>query len=156
MTVTTSPENSYKMLLLHRIIVFILDLVACGKSVLTHMLTLLGFPWNTLPKTASEHLSPYWRFFYASFLKPHATISINSQRDALESFYSSQAEAYDVTRARLLKGREDMLSLAAAQLKFREGREDMPTHRIWVDVREAHRLILCDYTYLLDWRRDRI
>ena len=68
-------------------------------------------------------------------------MSINGQRDALESFYSSQADAYDVTRARLLKGREDMLALAAAQLRFREDWEDMPEHRIWVDVRELHQTV---------------
>lgn len=111
--------------------------VACGKGTLAHILTLISFPWTTLPKTASEHLFPYWSFFYATFLKPHSTVSTNSQRDALENFYSSQADAYDVTRARLLKGREDMLSLAAAQLKFREGREELPKHRIWVDVRKV-------------------
>lgn len=132
------------MFLLNRVLVFILALVACGKRILTQILILFGFLWTTLPKTASEHISPYWRFFYASFLKPHATVSANGQRDALESFYSSQADAYDVTRARLLKGREDMLSLAAAQLKFREGRKDMPKHRIWVDVRAPQSTMPCD------------
>lgn len=132
MTGLIVPEKSLKMPLLNRIFIFIMALIAGGKKI--H-----GFPWTTLPKTASEHLFPYWRFFYASFLKPHTTVSTNSQRDALENFYSSQADAYDVTRASLLKGREDMLALAAAQLKFREGREDMPKHRIWVDVREPLR-----------------
>jgi hypothetical protein len=132
------------MLLLSRIFAFMLASVACGKRILAHALTLLGFPWTTLPMTASEHLSPCWRFFYASFLKPHSTISTNGQRDALESFYSSQAEAYDVTRAGLLKGREDMLSLAAAQLGFREGREELPKHRIWIDVRKSHPTRQCD------------
>ena len=127
------------MLLLNRTFVLIVALVACGKSVLAHILTILDFPWNTLPKTACDHLFPYWRFFYASFLKPHTTVSTDGQRDALESFYSSQADAYDVTRARLLKGREDMLSLTAAQLRFRESRGNMPKNRIWVDVREPHR-----------------
>jgi hypothetical protein len=126
------------MPLLNKIFGFILSSVTCGKAILAHLSTLLGFPWNAFTKKASEQLSPYWCFFYASFLKPHATVLTNGQRDALESFYSSQADAYDVTRARLLKGREDMLSLAAAQLKFRERREDMPKHRIWVDVRDSH------------------
>ncbi len=142
------------MLLLNSFFVFVLAVVGCGKRILAHILTLLSFPWTTLPKTASEHLLPYWRFFYASFLKPHTTVSTNGQRDALESFYSSQADAYDVTRARLLKGREDMLALAAAQLKFREGGEDMPKHRIWVDVRAPPPTMPFDQTYPLDWRRD--
>jgi hypothetical protein len=89
----------------------------------------------TLGATASDHLVPYWRFFYASFLKPHVLDSRNGQCDALEGFYSSQADAYDVTRVRLLKGREDMLSLAAAQLKFRDAGKPGLRDLIWVDVR---------------------
>jgi hypothetical protein len=128
------------MPLLEGIVGFILALADFGRTALICILTLFGFPW-TLSRTAYEGLYPYWSFFYASFLKPHTTVSTNGQRDALESFYGSQADAYDVTRARLLKGREDMLSLAAAQLKFREGVEDMAKHRIWVDVREHHLVI---------------
>lgn len=121
---------------LNGIFVFILALVACGKNILAYIHTSLGFSQIALPKAVSEYLVPSWRFFYVSFLKPHTTVSTNGQQDALESFYSSQADAYDVTRARLLKGREDMLSLAAAQLKFRECRTEMPKHRVWVDVRQ--------------------
>jgi hypothetical protein len=124
------------MTLLINIFAFIVALVTCGTRIVTHILTFFGAPWTILPKAASEHLLPYWQFFYASFLKPHTAVSTNGQRDALESFYSSQAAAYDVTRAQLLKGREDMLSLCAAQLKVRENWEDMPRNRIWVDVRK--------------------
>lgn len=126
------------MLRLKGIFAVILALMAYVKKVLGLIFTLLGFPWTTIPKTASENIFLYWSFFYASFLKPHTSDSTNCQRDALESFYSTQADAYDVTRAKLLKGREDMLCLAAAQLKCRDSRGDMPKHRIWVDVREPH------------------
>ncbi len=120
----------------NRVLVLAFTVGTCCKYIFVSLLQLLGFPSTAILKTASEHLVPYWNFFYASFLKPHTAVPTDGQRGALESFYSSQADAYDVTRARLLKGREDMLSLAAAQLKYREGVEDMLEDRIWVDVRE--------------------
>jgi hypothetical protein len=126
------------MSLLKSFFVFIIALSAYGKKLLAKILALLCLPSTVFPTTAHKYLLPYWRFFYASFLKPHTGPSTSGQRDALESFYSGQADAYDVTRGGLLKGREDMLSLAAAQLKFREARGDMPKDRIWVDVRENH------------------
>jgi hypothetical protein len=81
-------------------------------------------------------------FAYACFFKPHAADKGRkpSQQDALESFYSSQAGAYDATRGTLLRGREDMLALVAAQLRFKAAQaEANPKNgkekRIWVDVR---------------------
>lgn len=133
-------KKCFRMSLLKGMVDLILALVVCGKNILIYILTSLGFRL-TLPKTVYERFYPYWSFFYASFLKPHTTVSTNGQRDALESFYSSQADAYDVTRANLLKGREDMLSLAAAQLKLREGKRDMPAHRIWIDVRAPYAIM---------------
>lgn len=73
-------------------------------------------------------------FCYSCFLKPHSTGTKGTQEDALESFYSSQAEIYDVTRKTLLKGREDMLALVAAQLRFKAEKRSA-NRRIWVDVR---------------------
>lgn len=88
----------------------------------------------------------FLRFFYASFLKPHTGDGTgNGQQDALESFYKAQAGVYDTTRKRLLRGREDMLGLVAAQLVHKAAIER--THdpkRIWVDVSvssQRHRLI---------------
>ena len=79
----------------------------------------------------------FLRFFYASFLKPHTGDGTgNGQQDALESFYKAQAGVYDATRKRLLRGREDMLELVAAQLVNKAASER--THdskRVWVDVR---------------------
>lgn len=78
----------------------------------------------------------FLRFFYASFLKPHNGDGTgNGQQDALESFYKAQAGVYDATRKRLLRGREDMLGLVAAQLvhKFDAKRTHDVKH-IWVDV----------------------
>ncbi|KAK3355884.1 hypothetical protein B0H65DRAFT_413806 [Neurospora tetraspora] len=70
-------------------------------------------------------------FCYSCFLKPHATAGeTGTQQDALESFYGSQAGIYDATRGTLLKGREDMLALVAAQLRYRAGLKNP----IWVDV----------------------
>lgn len=46
---------------------------------------------------------------------------------------------YDVTRKLLLRGREDMLALAAAQLLHKAKSESRKagSRRIWVDVRET-------------------
>ena len=78
----------------------------------------------------------FLRFFYASFLKPHNGDGLGEgQQAALESFYKAQADVYDATRKRLLRGREDMLGLVAAQLVQKAAKER--THdskRIWVDV----------------------
>lgn len=83
-----------------------------------------------------DPVSSFLRFFYASFLKPHSRDGAgNGQQDALESFYKNQAGVYDTTRKRLLRGREDMLGLVAAQLVQKAAKND--THgskRIWVDV----------------------
>ncbi|EIW54972.1 uncharacterized protein TRAVEDRAFT_39383 [Trametes versicolor FP-101664 SS1] len=77
-------------------------------------------------------------FFYACFLKPvdHGNAAdvkaLTGQQRALEGFYRTQAEVYDATRGLLLRGREDMLQLAAAQLKHRmDAQSGKP---IWVDV----------------------
>lgn len=79
-------------------------------------------------------------FFWASFLKPHTGDgNAYQQQMALESFYKSQASVYDATRKRLLRGREEMLAIVAAQLEHRHktGRRgpNQPNKPIWVDVR---------------------
>ncbi|KAI1459448.1 hypothetical protein F4805DRAFT_63098 [Annulohypoxylon moriforme] len=79
-------------------------------------------------------LQSLWLFFYTCFLKPHDGDSNGNQQDALESFYKKQAGAYDATRKALLKGREDMLALAAAQLSYRAKNGDEKKRRVWVDV----------------------
>ena len=55
------------------------------------------------------------RFIWSCFLAPigHGT----AQKDRLDKFYGSQAEIYDATRGRLLRGREDMLRLTARDRK---------------------------------------
>lgn len=70
-------------------------------------------------------------FAWNCFVKPHAEDG-TGQQGHLESFYANQAGIYDRTRKGLLKGREDMLALVAAQLKF--AREKGDRKRIWVDV----------------------
>jgi betaine lipid synthase len=80
-------------------------------------------------------LVSFLRFCYACFLKPHESGEGGSQQAALESFYKAQAGVYDSTRRALLRGREDMLGLVAAQLVQRAAKDR--THdpkRIWVDV----------------------
>lgn len=75
-------------------------------------------------------LKAYLRFIYGSFLKPHTGDSNGNQQEALESFYQSQAEAYDITRTTLLRGRDDMIELVAAQLKHK----NFARKPVWVDV----------------------
>ncbi len=80
--------------------------------------------------------SSFVRFFYACFLKPQDSDGSAGQQAALESFYKAQADVYDATRKTLLRGREDMLGLVAAQLVQKAAKDR--THdpkRIWVDVR---------------------
>ncbi|ROW14275.1 hypothetical protein VPNG_04251 [Cytospora leucostoma] len=74
-------------------------------------------------------------FAYSCFLKPYRGDGKGTQQDALESFYKTQAVVYDSTRGALLKGREDMLALVAAQLEAKADKyERMKAPRVWVDV----------------------
>ena len=75
----------------------------------------------------------YLTFFYGSFLKPHTGDKNGDQQEALESFYKTQARVYDTTRTRLLRGREDMIRLTAAQLKQKQ----FARKPVWVDVSPA-------------------
>lgn len=79
-----------------------------------------------LPDTVRAYMS----FAYGCFLKPHTGDGNGSQQEALESFYKAQAHAYDTTRTRLLRGREDMLGLVASQLKQKK----FARKPVWVDV----------------------
>ncbi|KAM6532159.1 hypothetical protein FSOLCH5_001589 [Fusarium solani] len=83
-------------------------------------------------------LKSFFLFFYSSFIKPHQGDSKGNQQDALESFYKKQAGAYDATRKVLLRGREDMLALVAAQLeaKLKDAapKGGNKNKRIWVDI----------------------
>jgi betaine lipid synthase len=92
------------------------------------------FAFVDAPKSVRlpETVLAYAKFFYACFLKPHNGDTNGSQQDALESFYKTQAAAYDSTRSRLLHGREDMLGMVGAQMK----QKDWTTKPIWIDVSE--------------------
>ncbi|KAF1959847.1 betaine lipid synthase [Byssothecium circinans] len=82
-------------------------------------------------------IQAYLKFFYACFVKPHTGDGSGSQQDALESFYKAQADVYDATRTRLLKGRGDMLGLVAAQLKHRCEAGLVSQRPVWVDQMNA-------------------
>lgn len=109
------------------------------------------------PKTGDQSpgiLQAFGLFFYTCFVKPHRVGGTNTQQDALESFYETQASIYDVTRTTLLKGREDMLALAAAQLLHR-AKKQSHQKRIWVDVRRT----AChssNHVGILLWSRSRL
>lgn len=105
------------------------------------VLTLLSSRFNFKSDEAPGRLQSFFLFFYSSFLKPHQGDARANQQDALESFYQKQAGAYDSTRKILLRGREDMLGLVAAQLKSKAeqavtiGRNQHK--RVWVDVSDG-------------------
>ena len=81
------------------------------------------------------------RFCWTCFLKPHTGDASYAQQDALESFYKTQASVYDATRTRLLRGREDMLGLVAAQVTHRVENGEIRPKPIWVDVRYRDHLL---------------
>ncbi|OJJ46724.1 hypothetical protein ASPZODRAFT_16476 [Penicilliopsis zonata CBS 506.65] len=86
-------------------------------------------------KTGQESgIVSFCKFAYATFLKPHKQNG-EGQQEALESFYKTQAAVYDATRKRLLRGREDMLGLLAAQLKYKQDANKLkPGEAVWVDI----------------------
>lgn len=52
-----------------------------------------------------------------------------------------QASVYDATRKKLLCGREDMLALLAAQLKYRQSQHQL-SKPVWVDVSDFLHLLV--------------
>ena len=94
----------------------------------------LSFTDLSLLHKTYNALYHYGKFAYSCFLKPHSGDGTGKQQDALESFYSSQATIYDATRARLLQGRQEMLALVAAQLRYRRESGQITKKPIWVDV----------------------
>ena len=72
-----------------------------------------------------------------------------------------QAGVYDATRKRLLRGREDMLGLVAAQLRFKvEDKQLKAGKAVWVDVSYSDILFMRNswraLANLSDWRRNRV
>ncbi|KEP46673.1 betaine lipid synthase, partial [Rhizoctonia solani 123E] len=78
--------------------------------------------------TSYDSLKAPLRFVWHCFLRPLG--KSQNQQDRLDQFYKGQAEIYDSTRHRLLRGRKTMLQLAAAHI--RERKSDKPL--VWVDI----------------------
>ncbi|KAJ7132836.1 hypothetical protein C8R43DRAFT_1206637 [Mycena crocata] len=75
-------------------------------------------------------LRPYFKFFWHCFIRP---IGLDDQKARLNKFYQGQADVYDTTRNKLLRGRNTMLALSAAHL--RELRAASPHKRlVWIDI----------------------
>ncbi|KAF2738140.1 hypothetical protein EJ04DRAFT_550133 [Polyplosphaeria fusca] len=108
-----------------------LSLCIVGIFLIT-VFALASKPKGKSPAEANT-LKAYLKFFYACFVKPHTGDRTGNQQDALESFYKAQADVYDATRTRLLRGREDMLGLVAAQLKHRAEAGVISQRPVWVD-----------------------
>ncbi|KAF2487531.1 hypothetical protein BDY17DRAFT_244421 [Neohortaea acidophila] len=94
----------------------------------------LSFTELSLLRKSYATFSHLVTFAYSCFLKPHSGDGTGNQQDALESFYKSQASIYDITRSKLLQGREDMLALVAAQVKYRCEAGQIRQKPIWVDI----------------------
>jgi betaine lipid synthase len=65
---------------------------------------------------------PFVLFAYNCFIKPFFTrkpdgVDSKDHQNRLEQFYKDQAQVYDITRKKLLRGRNTMLKLCAAQLR---------------------------------------
>lgn len=107
-------------------------------SVALAVLLIAWFILSYTDLTAAQKIfgvtNTYAQFAYSCFFKPHDGDGTGNQQDALESFYKSQASIYDATRSRLLQGREDMLALVAAQVKYRRETGQISQKPIWVDI----------------------
>ncbi len=128
--------------------------VACAVLAIVGLVFTIAFQASKDTSESPSAFRSFCMFFYASFLKPHTGDGeLTGQQAALESFYKAQviilialrhfkltmglcqANVYDATRKRLLRGREDMLALVAAQLRFKAERDGYgPTKPVWVDV----------------------
>lgn len=94
---------------------------------------LFGFLLLVLALRMRSQIYLLLRFVWSCFLAPigHGT----AQKDRLDKFYGSQAEIYDATRGRLLRGREDMLRLTASHLKDQLARGEWEGKKlVWVDI----------------------
>ncbi|KIY44344.1 S-adenosyl-L-methionine-dependent methyltransferase [Fistulina hepatica ATCC 64428] len=76
---------------------------------------------------------PYFRFVWHCFIRPIASGHSDQRLTPFSQFYEGQAEVYDHTRNKLLRGRETMLSLSAAHLR-RLVPGDSRNPLIWVDI----------------------
>ncbi|CAG8817662.1 20636_t:CDS:2, partial [Dentiscutata erythropus] len=78
----------------------------------------------------SEQFKAPLKFIYSCFLKPIGNKF--DQRSRLDSFYEDQAEVYDATRGRLLRGRLTMLKVTAEQL--RKQMTNTSRKPVWIDI----------------------
>ncbi|KAK4940000.1 hypothetical protein LTR10_019852 [Elasticomyces elasticus] len=111
-----------------------LAIIGIGFTVLVTILGCLVYQLGgqlTMDKLTSH---PYVRFAYACMIKPHDAKYDDGQQSALESFYAAQANVYDATRKRLLRGREDMLAILAAKLQARMVVNNETKKPVWYDI----------------------
>ncbi|KIP07889.1 hypothetical protein PHLGIDRAFT_510955 [Phlebiopsis gigantea 11061_1 CR5-6] len=77
-------------------------------------------------------MQPYLIFAWMCFFRPIGRKECDQQQ-RLDSFYEGQAEVYDATRHRLLRGRHTLLRLCAAHLRQMK-RENPKKPLVWVDI----------------------
>ncbi|EKM51071.1 uncharacterized protein PHACADRAFT_165696 [Phanerochaete carnosa HHB-10118-sp] len=79
-----------------------------------------------------KHLRPYLIFAWMCFFRPIGKKEAD-QRQRLDSFYAGQADVYDATRHRLLRGRQTLLRLCAAHIRHMK-KENPTKPLVWVDI----------------------
>ncbi|KAF9233272.1 hypothetical protein BU15DRAFT_90430 [Melanogaster broomeanus] len=100
-----------------------------GSSTISACLILAG-SLIAVTLALSDAIKPQLKFVWHCFLRP---LGATDQRTRLDKFYKGQADVYDATRSRLLRGRNTMLSLSASHI--RSIRAKHPSQRlIWVDI----------------------
>ncbi|KAJ3553141.1 hypothetical protein NM688_g3775 [Phlebia brevispora] len=79
-----------------------------------------------------RHVQPYLIFAWMCFFRPIGKKG-EDQRARLDSFYQGQADVYDATRTRLLRGRNTLVRLCAAHLRQMKA-ENTGKPLVWVDI----------------------
>ncbi|KAI0338707.1 hypothetical protein BDW22DRAFT_1415383 [Trametopsis cervina] len=77
-------------------------------------------------------LRPYAVFAWMCFFRPIGNKE-GDQQTRLDSFYQGQADVYDATRHRLLRGRHTLLRLCAAHLRLMK-KQNPGKPLVWVDI----------------------
>ncbi|KAK4048434.1 hypothetical protein OIV83_004780 [Microbotryomycetes sp. JL201] len=87
--------------------------------------------WLAIALTFASQLSTACLFAWNCFFKPLGKSA--NQQGRLDAFYQGQAQIYDRTRSKLLRGRSTMLKLSAAHLA--QQRQENPDKRlVWLDI----------------------
>ncbi|KAI0084521.1 hypothetical protein BDY19DRAFT_1060226 [Irpex rosettiformis] len=98
----------------------------------TNLLAPLAAAISIVLAVSWKTIKPFLVFAWMCFFRPIGKKE-GSQQSRLDSFYQGQADVYDATRHRLLRGRHTLLRLCAAHLRHMKTlHPDKPL--VWVDI----------------------